>query len=103
MDLAHLGQSYAAVGNRQEAPKILDHLHDLSKQQYVTPYFLARIYLPLGRKEQALHSLEAGYVERTSSLVFVKLDARLHELRGEARFQDLLRRMNFPARFVIDR
>jgi tetratricopeptide (TPR) repeat protein len=96
MYLANLGESYAAVGNRQEAEKILDHLHDLSKQQYVTPYFLARIYVALGRKEEALDSLEAGYRERTSSLVFMKVDARLDELRGEPRFQDLLRRMNFP-------
>ena len=96
MYLASLGECYAALGNRQEAQKMLDHLHDLSKQQYVTPYFLARIYAALGRKEEALHSLEAGYVERTSSLVFMKVDARLDELRTEPRFQDLMRRMNFP-------
>jgi TolB-like protein/lipoprotein NlpI len=97
MYLATLGESYAAAGNPQEAQRMLDHLHDLSKQQYVTPYFLARIYLALGRKEEALHSLEAGYLERTSSLVFMKVDARLDELRGEPRFQDLMRRMNFPS------
>jgi len=96
MYLASLGECYAALGNRQEAQKMLDHLHDLSKQQYVTPYFLARIYAALGRKEEALHSLEAGYVERTSSLVFMKVDARLDELRTEPRFHDLMRRMNFP-------
>ena len=97
MYLAALGESYAAAGNPQEAQKMLDHLHDLSKQQYVTPYFLARIYAALGRKEEALHSLEAGYLERTSSLVFMKVDARLDELRGDPRFQKLMRRMNFPS------
>ncbi len=96
MYLATLGESYAAAGNPQEAQKMLDHLHDLSKQQYVTPYFLARIYAALGRKEEALHSLEAGYLERTCSLVFMKVDPRLDELRIEPRFQDLMRRMNFP-------
>ena len=96
MYLAALGESYAAAGNPQEAQKMLDHLHDLSKQQYVTPYFLARIYAALGRKEEALDSLEAGYLERTSSLVFMKVDARLDQLRTEPRFQDLMRRMNFP-------
>src|SRR5437899_1341639 len=96
MYLAALGESYAAAGNPQEAQKMLDHLHDLSKQQYVTPYFLARIYAALGRKHAALHALEAGYLERTSSLVFMKVPARLDALRADPRLQNVMRRMNFP-------
>jgi len=41
--LAALGEAFAAAGDRDEAERILDQLQRLSKQQYVTPYFLARV------------------------------------------------------------
>lgn len=97
MYLATVGESYAAARDRDEAKKILDDLHELSTRQYVTPYFLARIYAALGKRDEALRCLEAAYLQRASSLVFLKVDALLDDLRSDWRFQDLLRRMNFPA------
>jgi TolB-like protein len=97
MYLATVGESYAAARDRDEAKKILDDLHELSTRQYVTPYFLARIYAALGKRDEALRCLEAAYLQRASSLVFLKVDALLDDLRSDSRFQDLLRRMNFPA------
>jgi TolB-like protein/Tfp pilus assembly protein PilF len=96
MYLANLAESHAAAGDREAAQKILDHLLDLSKRQYVTPYFLARIYTALGKRDEAVRCLEAGYLERTSSLVFLKVDALLDDLRSDPRFQDLMNRMKFP-------
>ena len=95
MYLANLAESHAAAGDRCEAQKILDHLRDLSKRQYVTPYFLARIYTALGKRDEAVRCLEAGYLERTASLVFMKVDALLDDLRSDPRFQDLMNRVKF--------
>jgi TolB-like protein/Tfp pilus assembly protein PilF len=95
MYLANLAESHAAAGDRDEAQKILDHLLDLSKRQYVTPYFLARIYTGLGRRDDAVSCLEAAYLERASSLVWMKVDALLDDLRPEPRFEDLMNRMKF--------
>ena len=94
--LSFLGEAHAATGCREEAEKILDRLQEFAKEQYVTPYFLARAYSALGKKEDALTFLEMGYREKAPLMVWLKVDSLLDSLRPEPRFQDLLRRMNFP-------
>src|SRR5438552_6832018 len=94
--LTTLGEAYAAGEDWDEAQKILERLQELSKERYVSPYGVARIYAALGEKDDALHSLETAYQERAAHTICLKTDPRLDSLRSEPRFQDLLRRMNFP-------
>ncbi len=94
--IACLGEAYASQGYRDEAQKILEQLQDLSKQRYATPYPVARIYAVLGQKDEALRWLETAYRERAALMICLKIDHRFDELRSDPRFQDLLRRMNFP-------
>jgi hypothetical protein len=58
----------------------------------VSPYFLATVYVGLGRKEQALTSLEKGYADRSMFMTIINY-AELDPLRSELRFLALLRRM----------
>ncbi len=95
--LAMLGEAYAAAGYLDDAQKTLEQLNELSKQRYVTPYPVARIYTALDKKDEALTRLETGYRERAAWMVLLKTDARFDDLRSDSRFQDLLRRMNFPS------
>ena len=95
--IAFLGQVYATAGYRGEALKILDQLRELSKQQYVTPYGVGRIYAALGQTEEAFRWLETAYEQRGNWMVFLKVDPVFDDLRSDPRFQDLMRRMNFPA------
>jgi TolB-like protein/Tfp pilus assembly protein PilF len=95
--LTWLGEAYAAAGYAEKAQKILGQLNELSKQRYVTPYFVARIYAALGKKGEALTWLETAYEERAPFMIYLKIDPRFDDLRPHPRFQDLLRRMNFPA------
>jgi TolB-like protein/Tfp pilus assembly protein PilF len=95
--LGSLGEAFAAAGCRDEAQKVLAQLLDVSKQQYVTPYLVGRIYNTLGQKDEALRWLETAYQERASWMLFLKTDPRFDNLRPDPGFQDLLRRMNFPA------
>jgi len=57
---------------------------------------MARICVALGQKDEAFRFLEAGYQERAALMVLLKTDPRFDPLRSDQRFQDLLRRMNFP-------
>jgi TolB-like protein/Tfp pilus assembly protein PilF len=94
--LSWFGEAYAAAGRRDEAHKILDQLHELSKQRYVTPYGVARIYAALDKKEEALDWLETAYRQRAEWMVLLKVDPCFDDWRSDLRFRDVLRQMNFP-------
>jgi TolB-like protein/Tfp pilus assembly protein PilF len=90
--LALLGEAYAAAGNSGEAEEILSELSGLQRARY----FVSRIYAALGKTNEALEWLEASYQEHGEWLVLLKVDPRFDSLREDTRFQDLIRRMNFP-------
>lgn len=59
-------------------------------------YFVTALYAESGEAEKALDLLERLYARRDDELLQLKVDPRLDNLRSSPRFQDLLRRMNFP-------
>ena len=96
-DTAWLGHAYAVSGQREEAQKVITELKELSKQRYVSSYGLAAVYIGLGKKAEAMTRLEKAYEQRDGWLVgWIKVDPRFDSLRSDPRFQDLLRRLNFP-------
>ena len=94
--LWNLGHAYAAAGKTAEARKILDDLHSLAKKRYVQPYAFALIHTGLGENEEALEWLEKAYQDRNGGMPYLQGEPRFDPLRSDPRFQDLLRRMNFP-------
>ncbi len=92
-----LGSAYAKAGQEVEARKILAKVKQRTRREYVSPYMIASFHLALGEKEQALDWLEKGYEDRDPVIPNLKFEPEGWEpLRGEPRFQALLRRMNFP-------
>src|SRR5205807_6817893 len=53
-----LGRAYAKSQKKHEANEMLNELSELSKQQYVSAYEVATIYVALGNNEQAFQLLE---------------------------------------------
>ena len=94
---AALAHAYAAAGRKAEAQKILHEWTRQSETKYVSAYMVATVYASLGDKDKAFEYLEKAYQERSSDLpYFLRADLRIDNLRSDPRFQDLLRRMNFP-------
>jgi len=91
--LTGLARSYAAAGSNAEARQILDELIAQSADHYVSPYSIAKIYVSLGEKEQALTWLEKAYDERHPDLIELKVEPVLDNLHDDPRFADLLRRV----------
>jgi serine/threonine-protein kinase len=91
-----LGESYAAANRKPEAQEVLRQLRERSTQTYVSPVFLARLYLASGEREQALARLKEAYESRDYYLVWLNVDRAFDPLRADPRFQDLLRRIGFP-------
>jgi serine/threonine-protein kinase len=94
--LAELAHAYAASGRRAEARHALEELLARSRTGHVSKYLIGTVYAALGEKDEALTRLEQAYSERSWYLGFLKSDPELDSLRPEPRFQDLVRRMNFP-------
>jgi hypothetical protein len=51
----------------------------------------------LNNKDEALHWLEKAYQEHSNSLTALKVDPTYDPLRGEPRFQELLRRLRLAS------
>jgi eukaryotic-like serine/threonine-protein kinase len=95
--IAALAHAYAATGRKAEAQKILHEFLRQSETSYVSPYMIATVYASLGDRDKAFEYLDKAYQERSSDLpYFLKFDLRVDSLRSDPRFQDLMRRMNFP-------
>jgi TolB-like protein/Tfp pilus assembly protein PilF len=94
--LGALGRTYAKAGRRREALEIADELEQLSEEGYVSRGSLASMYASLSDNDRAFEWLEKGYEDRDWLVAFLLVDPRFDPLRDDPRFQDLLRRMNFP-------
>jgi tetratricopeptide (TPR) repeat protein len=91
--LGALGHAYGASGNRSEAENVLAKLMEQSKKQYVSPFYVAIVYVGLGENDKAVDWLERAYRDRSNAIVFSKVDPQLDPLRSAPRFQSLLRRL----------
>jgi len=92
-DLAALGLGLASSQQPAEARKILDQLKGRSQQTYVQPMWLAVIYIALGDKDQAFDWMQKAYEDRSAWLVYLKVDPLFDNVRQDARFTDLMRRV----------
>jgi serine/threonine protein kinase/lipoprotein NlpI len=94
---AELAYLQSVTGKADEARKALDALKQLSKHQYVTPYSIAAVCSGLGDKDQCFEWLEKAYSDHDPNMLLnLRGDPRLDSVRGDSRFEDLLRRMGLP-------
>jgi TolB-like protein/Flp pilus assembly protein TadD len=94
--LRNTGYAYAKSGRRQEAEETIKKLNDISRTQYVMSFWIASIYAALGDKDKAFAELEKGFAQNDLFIVYLKVDPQMDSLRDDARFKDLLKRMNLP-------
>src|SRR5438093_1015823 len=90
---AALGRAYAKSQKKHEANDMLNELNELSKQQYVSAYEVATIYVALGNNEQAFQLLEQAYGEHSFHLVYLNVSPQFKPVRSDRRFQDLVQRI----------
>jgi tetratricopeptide (TPR) repeat protein len=86
-----LGLEYALAGRRDDAFKVLAEMNQMSKQQYVSPFDIALIYVGLGDKDQAFTWLEKAREDQSEWIGTIRWDARLDSLRADPRFGQLLK------------
>ena len=91
-----LGYALAKFGKEAEARSVLEGLLKSSAERYVSPQHIALVYNGLGEHDEALAWLERASAQRSTGMVFLKVEPKWHNLRSDPRFQDLLRRVGLP-------
>jgi Tfp pilus assembly protein PilF len=93
LGLLLLGHLYVDAGKTAEARKVLK---TMMRHPSAAQSMIAEVYAWLGEKDRAIEWLEKGFAEREPHMVWLNLSPDNHPLWGDPRFQDILRRMNFP-------
>lgn len=96
-----LAYLYAISGRAAAARGLVDRLLALAQRRYVSPWFIAQAYAGLGDHDAALAYLERAFDERSTLLVGVHSSPRWARLRGEPRFEDLVRRVGLGTRAAV--
>jgi len=91
--LSHLGSTYANLGRRVDAIKVVAELGQRPPGRPAFDYELATIYATLGDKEAAFAALDGAEASQAQGLLWIKVDPRLDELRADPRFGRLSKRM----------
>jgi serine/threonine-protein kinase len=94
--LAALGCSLGFAGRSSEARAALTELQARARQQYISPFYFATLYIGLGDREQAFAWLNQAEAEHAAEMSGLKVNPLFDSLRADPRWQALLRRMNFP-------
>jgi eukaryotic-like serine/threonine-protein kinase len=93
LTLSGLAATQARSGNRAEAIKLLAQLKKMKAERYVAPFDIAVVYTALGERGQALDWLEKAYQDQSEMMLFLEMYAPVDDLRGDRRFQELVRRV----------
>lgn len=91
------GYAYAVSGRKDEARKMIKRLTTGTKEFANNPYLAAVIHAGLGERDAAFVWLERAFDERSLMPGSLLFDPRLDSLRDDARFKQLVRRMNLPS------
>lgn len=93
--LVGLARGLMSSGRPEEARACADELLALSKQRYVSAYFLAEMFAGLGDTEAAFGWLDKAYDERAMVMMAMRRNPRFDPLRADPRFAVLEQRVGF--------
>jgi tetratricopeptide (TPR) repeat protein len=92
-DFRSTGQAKAhyALGHEEESRRNLESM--ITNHNYLG---LAETYAVRGDADRAFEWLDRAYEKRGPEMTWIKIDPAFRALRGDARYQALLRKMNLP-------
>ena len=90
---ALLARALAAAGRRDEAASLRDRLKSESARRYVPNVALAVAHAALGESEEAFRWLAQDVAERSLYPPFYAVDPVFDDVRHDARFEELVRRV----------
>jgi hypothetical protein len=95
--VAALDRGHAEAGFRGAMRRAAETLAAKSRATNTAPFRLPQLYLRAGDQEQAIAWLEKSYEARDPGMPYIAAGRGFDPLRGDPRFQDLVRRMKLPS------
>jgi len=92
-----LDRGYGEAGYVGAWRSAADVLAARSRAARVAPLDVWSLYLRAGDNDRALEWLEEGFQTREPNMIYIGVGPIYDGLRGDSRFQSLLRRMNLPS------
>jgi TolB-like protein/lipoprotein NlpI len=92
--LPNLALIYWATDRKSDANLALRQLE--TKFADVAPYDIGEVHAYRGEADAAVTWLERAYRQRSDTMVFLKVDPLLRNIRTDPRYKALLRKMNLP-------
>jgi tetratricopeptide (TPR) repeat protein len=99
---AQLAYVYGRAGRQDEARRALAQLNDLSQLHPVDPSAFVLAYLGIGNKTETLAWLDKAYAQHSNTMTTLKVDPIFDPMRGDARFEDVVRRVGLQGTLVED-
>jgi len=96
--LASVGYAYGVAGRKREAVAILTELKKIARQRYVPAVDLAALAAAVGAEDEAYGWLQQAFDDGEDGLLVLNSSGWFDQLRGQSRFEALVRRMAFPSR-----
>jgi adenylate cyclase len=90
-----MARGYEEGGYRGAMTSAAETMAAFAKQTYVSPYFIASMYVSAEDKDNTMEWLEKAYEMRDPNMPYVS-NPYFDFLDDDPRYQDLLRRMNLP-------
>jgi serine/threonine protein kinase/Flp pilus assembly protein TadD len=91
---AYLAKTFAYSENREKALEYLEKFKSLKVG--LLDYHIAAIYARLDEKEKAFEYLESAFAASDRELSGLSIEPEFDNLRGEPRFDEMLRRIGLP-------
>jgi TolB-like protein/Tfp pilus assembly protein PilF len=91
-----LAEAYSLTGKRHQAQRLLEQLEKEFQHRHVPAGQIALVYARLGKKDRAFQWLEKSVEQRDWWRAQMKVEPRFDVFYDDPRFQELVRRMNFP-------
>jgi len=88
-----LGDAQARSGNRAAAEKTLEELRARSATHYVPPISRALVLIGLGRRAEAIVALRQSEDDKSTAMVYARVDPLLDPVRNDPGFQGLMDRI----------
>jgi TolB-like protein/Tfp pilus assembly protein PilF/predicted Ser/Thr protein kinase len=90
---AYLAYHLARTGGKEEAEEILREIDELSRERHVSPILFAAIYTGLEMSDEAFTWLNRAVDERSSGVIYLRMDPTFRSLRPDPRFEKLMARI----------